>query len=163
MHRAVVALGALAAVALLLAGCSDDETAAPTSTAATIRLGEPLPIGATYEDPSGNVTLTVRGIRLTGNLVLANAEACAATGGLPALPVLADAWQLRLTGREQTIPRVTLEQPTRAARPRWPDSVELAAGECFEAKVAFRVPAQAEPTAVVFTQLPLPVAWTIRR
>jgi hypothetical protein len=163
MRRADVALRAVGSLALLLVGCGDDEAAAPTTTTVTVTLGEPLPVGTAYEDPSGNVTLTVRGIRLTGGLLLADAEACAATGGLPALPVQPDAWQLRLEGREQTIPQVILGQPNRAARPPWPEAARVAAGECVEGKVAFRVPAQAEPAEVLFTQLPTPVAWTVRR
>ncbi len=162
MRRAVVALRALGSLALLLVGCGDDEAAAPATTRVTVTLGEPLPVGTAYEDPSGKVTLTVRGIRLTGGLLLADAEACAAAGGLPALPVQPGAWQLRLEGREQTIPQVTLDEPNRAARPPWPEGVRLAAGECVEGKVAFRMPPQAEPAEVLFTQLPAPVAWTIR-
>lgn len=162
MIRAVLALAAVGGLALLLAGCSDDEDAAPASTRVTVTLGEPLPVGTSYEDPSGNVTLTVRGIRLTGDLLLADAEACAAEGGLPALPIQPGAWQLRLEGREQTIPQVTLDQPTRAARPPWPETAQVAAGECVEGKVAFRVPPEAQPTQILFTQLPAPVAWRVR-
>lgn len=162
MSRAALALAALGGVALLLAGCGDDEAAAPASTRVTVTLGEPLPVGVTYEDPSGNVTLTVRGIRLTGGLLLADAEACAAADGLPALPVQPGAWQLRLAGREQTIPQVTIDQPSRAARPPWPETVQLTAGECVEGKVAFRVPPEADPVQVLFTQLPTPVAWRVR-
>jgi hypothetical protein len=161
MSRVLLALGALGGLALLLPACGDDEAAAP-STTITVTLGEPLPVGATYEDPTGNVTLTVRGVRLTGGLLLADAEACTSADGLPALPVQPGAWQLRLRGREQTVPRVTLDQPNRAARPPWPDTVELAPGECFAGKVAFRVPPEAQPSALVFTQLGVPVAWTIR-
>lgn len=161
MRRAVVALRALGGLALLLVGCGGDEAAAPTTTRVTVTLGEPLPVGAAYQDPSGNVTLTVRGIRLTGGLLLADAEACAAAGGLPALPVQPNAWQLRLEGREQTVPPVTLDQPNRAARPPWPEAAQVEAGACVEGKVAFRVPPQADPAEVLFTQLPAPVAWTI--
>lgn len=159
MRRAAMVLGGLV---LLLAACGDDEAAAPASTRVTVTLGEPLPVGTTYEDPSGNVTLTVRGIRLTGGLLVADAEACASDDGLPALPVQPGAWQLRLAGREQTIPQVTLDQPSRAARPPWPETVQLTAGECVEGKVAFRVPPEAEPVQVLFTQLPTPVAWRVR-
>jgi hypothetical protein len=148
-------------MAFVLVGCAGDD-ATPTSTSVTITLGEPLPVGSTYEDPTGNVTLTVRGVRLTGDLLLADAEACASDTGLPALPILPAAWQLRVQGREQTIPRVDLDEPVRAARPPWPDTVELATGECFAGKVAFRLPEQARPAAIVFTQLGAPVAWTIR-
>ena len=162
MSRVVVALGALGGLALLLVGCTDDEAVAPTTTRVTVTLGEPFPVGTTYEDPSGNVTLAVRGIRLTGGLLLADAEACAAADGLPALPVPLAAWQLRLEGREQTISAGTLEQPNRAARPRWPESAELAPGECVDGKVAFRIPPGAEPAQVIFTQLPAPVAWRVR-
>jgi len=160
MIRCAVALGALA---LVLAGCGeDDETAAPTTTAVTVTLGDPLPIGSTYEDPSGNVTLTVHGVRLTGGLLLADAEACASATGLPGIPIQATAWQLRLRGRQQTIPRITVDEPSQAARPPWPDSVALGPGECFEAKVAFRLPEGGRATEIVFTQLGVPVAWTIR-
>jgi hypothetical protein len=162
MRRVVVALGALGGLALLLAGCGDDEAAGPTTTRVTTTLGEPFPVGTTYEDPSGNVTLTVRGIRLTGDLLLADAEACAAADGLPALPVQSTAWQLRLEGREQTIPQVSLAQPNRAARPPWPETPQLAPGDCVEGKVAFRVPPQAQPAEVLFTQLATPVSWTVR-
>jgi len=162
MSRVVVALGALGGLALLLVGCGDDEAAAPTTTGVTVTLGEPLPVGTTYEDPSGNVTLTVRGIRLTGGLLLADAEVCAAADALPALPVQAAAWRLRLVGREQTIPRVRLDQPNRAARPPWPDVAELGPGDCVEGKVAFRVPPQAEPAEVLFTQLATPISWAVR-
>lgn len=162
MRRVVVALGALGGLTLLLVGCGDEEASAPTTTRVTVTLGEPLPVGTTYEDPSGNVTLAVRGIRFTGGLLLADAEACAAADALPALPVPLAAWQLRLQGRDQTIPAVTLDQPNRAARPRWPESAALAPGECVDGKVAFRVPPQADPTAVLFTQLPAPVAWAVR-
>ena len=162
MSRVVVALGALGGLALLLVGCGDEE-ATPTTTRVTLTLGEPFPVGTTYEDPSGNVTLAVRGIRFTGGLLLADAEACAAADGLPALPVLLAAWQLRLEGREQTIPAVTLDQPNRASRPPWPETAEVAAGECVEGKVAFRVPPQAEPAEIVFTQLATPVSWAVQR
>lgn len=157
-----MALVALAASAVALAGCSDDEAAAPATTRVTVTLGEPLPVGTTYEDPSGNVTLTVRGIRLTGGLLLADAEACAAADGLPAVPIQPNAWQLRLQGREQTIPQVTVDQPNRAARPPWPETAGIAAGECVAGKVAFRVPPETDPTQVLFTQLPTPVAWRVR-
>jgi hypothetical protein len=160
MIRRAVAVGALA---LALTGCGDDDgSAAPSTTAVTITLGEPLPVGATFEDPSGNVTLTVHGIRLTGGLLLADAEACAAADGLPGLPIQPTAWQLRLRGRQQTIPRTTLDHPTPAAQPPWPDDVTLAPGECFEGKVAFRLPEGARPAEILFTQLGVPVAWTIR-
>ena len=162
MRRAALAWAALGGLAVLLVGCGDDEGASPASTRVTVTLGEPLPVGTSYEDPSGNVTLTVRGIRLTGGLLLADAEACAAAGGLAALPVQPGAWQLRLEGREQTIPQMTVDQPSRAARPPWPATVQLAAGECVEGKVAFRVPPEAEPTQILFTQLPTPVAWRVQ-
>ncbi len=60
------------------------------------------------------------------------------------------------------MPRVTLTEPTRAARPVWPDEVALGAGDCFSGKVAFRLPEGARPSAIVFSQLNPPVAWRVR-
>ena len=160
MMRCAVAVGALA---LVLIGCGDDEDAAPPSTTGvTVTVGEPLPVGASYEDQSGNVTLTVHGLRITGDLLLADAEACLSASALPSLPIQASAWQLRVRGRQQTIPRITVDQPTQAASPPWPDDVELEAGECFEGKVAFGLPDGARASEIVFTQLSTPVAWTVR-
>jgi hypothetical protein len=157
-----VVLGALALVA---AGCSgDDGDTSTTTTAVEITIGQGLPVGASYDDPAGNVTVTVRGVRITGGLVLANAEACAADDAIPGLPIQPDAWQLRVRGQEQAIPRVLLENPNRAASPPWPDTVPLDPGDCFEGKVAFRLPDDdSRPTAIIFTQLSPPVAWRIRR
>jgi hypothetical protein len=160
MFRCAVALGVLAVV---LAGCGDDDGgASPTTTAVTLTLGEPLPVGASFEDPSGSVTLTVHGVRLTGGLLLADAEACAASGSIPGLPIQPTAWQLRLRGRQQTLPRITVDRPTRAASPVWPDNVTLDPGDCFEGKVAFRLPDNGRAAEIVFTQLSVPVAWTVR-
>lgn len=158
----VPAIG-LVVAALLLAGCGDDGDADATgATGATVTLGDPLPVGASYEDPSGNVTLTVDGIRLTGGLLLADAAACASADGLPALPLFPTAWQLRLEDREQPLGSVTVDRPNAAARPPWPATAEVAAGECVEGKVAFRIPEDARPTELVFTQLNPPVSWRIR-
>lgn len=159
MIRLAVTLGALA---LVLSGCSSDDDPSVLATDVTVTLGEPLPVGSSYEDPAGLVTLTVRGVRLTGGMLLADAEACADADGLPAVPVQSRAWQLRVRGREQTIPAVTVDDPTRAARPPWPETVELAAGDCVEGKVAFRLPDGARPDILLFTQLNEPVAWRIR-
>ena len=160
MIRSAVALGTLA---LVLTGCGDDGDAAPPSTTAvTVTVGEPLPMGASYEDRSGTVTLTVHGVRITGDLLVADSEACLSASALPSLPIQATAWQLQLRGRQQTVPRITVDQPTQAMSPPWPDDVELEAGGCFEGKVAFRVPDGSRASAIVFTQLSTPVAWTVR-
>ena len=159
MTRVAAAVGALG---LLLTACGDDGGAAPTTTAVEITLGQGLPVGASYEDPSGNVTLTVNGIRLTGGLLLADAEACAAEDSLPGLPIQPAAWQLRLRGSEQVVPSVQLADPNRSARPAWPATVALDPGTCVEGKVAFRLPPDARPQAVLFTQLAQPVAWRVR-
>jgi hypothetical protein len=161
MTRVAAAVGALA---LVISGCSDDDgdSAVTTTTAIQITLGQGLPVGASYEDPTGNVTLTVNGIRLTGGLLLADAEACAAEDALPGLPIQAAAWQLRVRGADQPVPRILLDDPVDAARPVWPDSVELAPGDCFSGKVAFRLPEDGRPMAVIFTQLNPPVAWRVR-
>ncbi|HEY5886710.1 MAG TPA: hypothetical protein VIT24_03230 [Acidimicrobiales bacterium] len=159
MMRCALAVGALA---LVLTGCGDEEAAPPSTTGVTVTVGEPLPVGASYEDQSGSVTLTVHGVRITGGLLLADAEACLSASALPSLPIQATAWQLRLRGRQQTVPRINVDQPNHAASPPWPDDVELEAGECFEGKVAFRLPDAGPATEIVFTQLSTPVAWTVR-
>ena len=160
MTRVAAVLGALS---LLLAGCGDDDEAPAATTDVEVTIGQGLPIGATYEDPSGNVTITVNGVRIVGDLVLANAEACAAEDSVPGLPIQPNAWQLRVRGQEEAIPRVLLENPNRAASPPWPDNVSLAPGRCFDGKVAFQLPeAGARPSALIFTQLSQPVAWRIR-
>jgi hypothetical protein len=104
----------------------------------------------------------VNGVRLTGDLLLADAEACAADDAIPGLPIQAQAWQLRVRGQELPVPRVLLEDPIQAASPVWPDSVTLAPGRCFHGKVAFRLPEDARPAAIIFTQLSQPIAWRIR-
>ncbi|MET0825194.1 MAG: hypothetical protein ABWZ89_01630, partial [Acidimicrobiales bacterium] len=78
------------------------------------------------------------------------------------LPIRASAWQLQLRGRVQTVPPTTVDQPTHATSPPWPDGVELEAGECFEGKVAFRVPDGGRASGIEFNQLSTPVAWTVR-
>jgi hypothetical protein len=153
----------LAALVLVLVACGDDDEAPPATTDVEVTIGQGLPLGATYEDPSGNVTITVNGVRLVGDLVLASAEACAAEDALAGPPILPDAWQLRVRGQEQAIPRVLLEDPSGAASPPWPDTVSLQPGRCFDGKVAFRLPeADARPSTIIFTQLAQPVAWRIR-
>ena len=159
MTRVAAVLGALT---LVLAGCGDDDESPSATTDVEITIGQGLPVGASYEDPTGNVTITVNGVRLTGDLLLADAEACAADDAIPGLPIQAQAWQLQVRGQEEPVPRVLLEDPIRAARPVWPDSVTLAPGRCFHAKVAFRVPEDARPAAIIFTQLSQPIAWRIR-
>lgn len=160
MTRVAAVLGALA---LGLTGCGgDDQDASPSTSTVTVALGADLALGQTYEDPSGQVTLTVRGVRLTGDLLLADAEACISEDGPPGLPIEPLAWVLRLRGREQTIPRTTLDDPPAAARPPWPDTLALTPGECFEGKVAFNLPDAARPVGIVFAQLSRPVVWTIR-
>ena len=160
MTRVAAVLGALV---LVLAGCGDDDEAPPETTDVEITIGQGLPLGATYEDPTGNVTITVNGVRLVGDLLLASAEACQAEDALPGLPIQANAWQLRVRGQEQPIPRILLEDPNQAATPPWPDDVALESGECFDGKVAFRLPeGGARPSAILFTQLAQPVAWRIR-
>lgn len=160
MTRVAAVLGALT---LALSGCSGDDDDGPTSTTSvTITLGDGLPVGASYEDPSGNVTLTVHGVRITGGRLLADAEACTADDAPPGLPVAAGAWQLRVRGQDSPVPMVVLDDPNQAARPAWPASVSLAPGECFQGKVAFELPEDGQPRAVVFTQLNPPVAWRIR-
>ena len=125
-------------------------------------LGQGLPVGATYEDPTGNVTLTVRGVRLTGGLLLADAEACAADDAIPGLPIQPTAWQLRVRGQEQPVPRVTARAtrtgpPARLARHRDPRTRPLLRGQG-----GLRA-ARGRPTpAIVFTQLSHAVAWRIR-
>jgi hypothetical protein len=160
MIRVAAVLGALT---LVLAGCGDDDETPTTTTDVEVTIGQGLRIGATYEDPSGNVTITVSGIRVLGDLLLANAEACAAEDSPPGLPIQENAWQLRVRGGEEAIPRILLEDPNRAASPPWPDNVSLEPGRCFDGKVAFRLPeAGARPTTIIFTQLSQPVAWRIR-
>jgi hypothetical protein len=160
MTRVAAVLGALT---LVLTGCSDDDEAPTATTDVEVTIGQGLPVGATYEDPGGNVSITVKGVRLIGDLVLVNAEACASEDSLPGLPIQAEAWQLRVRGREEAIPRVLLEDPNQAASPPWPDNVSLAPGRCFDGKVAFRLPEDgARPRTIIFTQLNPPVAWRIR-
>jgi hypothetical protein len=160
MTRVAAVLGALS---LALVGCSGDDDDAPTSTTGvTVTLGEGLPVGASYEDPSGQITLTVRGVRITGGLLLADAEACSADDAIPGLPIQAMAWQLRVRGQDSPVPMTVLEEPNRAASPPWPESVALEPGDCFVGKVAFELPDDGQPRAVVFTQLNQPVAWRIR-
>jgi hypothetical protein len=159
MARVAAVLGALS---LVLAGCGDDDDAPATTTEVEIRLGQGLPVGASYEDPTGNVTVAVNGVRLTGGYLLADAKACAADDAIPGLPIQAQAWQLRVRGQEEPVPRVLLEDPIRAASPVWPDTVSLAPGRCFEGKVAFELPDEGRPSAIIFTQLSQPVAWRIR-
>ena len=162
-NRRWIATLALTTAPVLLAGCGDDDEAAPSTTAVEVTVGQGLRIGATYEDPSGNVRITVNGVRVLGDLLLANAEACTDEDAAPGLPILADAWQLRVRGQEEAIPRVLLEDPIRAASPPWPDNVSLEPGRCFDGKVAFRLPeAGARATTIIFTQLNPPVAWRIR-
>jgi hypothetical protein len=159
MTRVAAVLGALTFV---LAGCGDDDEAPTAPTDVEITIGQGLPIGSSYEDPTGNVTVTVNGIRVTGGLLLADAEACADEDAMPGLPIQAQAWQLRVRGQEQSVPRFVPEDPNRAASPVWPDNVSLAPGRCFHGKVAFRLPEDSRPNAIVFTQLSPPVAWQIR-
>jgi hypothetical protein len=151
----------LGAMTIALGGCGDDTESVPPTTTVTVRLDQELPVGATYEDPSGNVTLTVHGVRTVDGLLLADAEACIAADAPPGLPIEATAWQLRVRGQDAPVPRTTVEQPTRAARPPWPDTVALAPGECFRGKVAFELPAGHDPQTIVFTQLSPPVAWRV--
>jgi hypothetical protein len=132
MTRVAAVLGA---ITLVLAGCGDDDEAPAETTDVEVTIGQGLPIGASYEDPTGNVTIAVNGVRLVGDLLLANAEACATEGSLPPLPIMPDAWQLRVRGEEQAIPRVLLEN--------LPDT-------------------GARPTAIIFTQLSQPIAWRVR-
>jgi hypothetical protein len=163
MRRVGAAAGVLGLLTLALGACGDDgEGDDPPTTATTVTLGDPLAVGATYEDPTGLVTITVEGVRITGDLLLATAEACTAEEGLPSVPIGPAAWQLRIQDREQTVPRMTLEDPSRAARPVWPDEVALAPGECFAGKVAFPLPDGGRPSAIVFSQLNQPVAWRVR-
>jgi hypothetical protein len=163
MRRVGTAAGVLGLLAVALMGCGDDGNDEETSTtAATVSLGDPLAVGATYEDPAGLVSITVEGVRIIGGLLLAAAEACTAEAGVLSVPIQASAWQLRVQGREQTVPRVTLPDPVRAAQPIWPDEVALRTGECFAGKVAFRLPDGARPAAIVFSQLNPPVAWRVR-
>jgi len=153
----------LGAMALALSACSgDDGESPPATTRVTVTLGDGLPVGASYEDPSGNVTLTVHGVRITGGRLLADAEACTADDAPPGLPIMTEAWQLRVRGQDSPVPMVVLEDPNRPARPAWPASVSLAPGDCFRGKVAFELPDDVTPRAVVFTQLSQPVAWRIR-
>jgi hypothetical protein len=160
MTRVAAVLGALT---LVLVGCGDDDEAAPPTTDVEVTIGQGLPIGASYEDPTGNVTITVKGVRLVGDLVLANAEACAAEDALPGLPIQADAWQLRVRDQEGAIPSIQLEHPSRAASPPWEVGVALEPGECLDGKVAFRLEDPgARPSAIIFTQLSQPIAWRVR-
>ena len=161
MTRVAAVLGALT---VALVGCSGDDggdAVAPTSTV-TVTLGQGMPVGATYEDPSGNVTLTIHGVRIADGYLLADAEACSAQDAPPGLPIQPTAWQLRVRGQDSAVPRTTLEHPNRAASPPWPDTVALEPGDCFEGKVAFELPADHAPRAIIFTQLSPPVAWRIR-
>ena len=160
MTRVAAVLGALT---LALTGCGDDDDATPASTSVTVTLGQGFPVGATYEDPSGNVTITVRGVRITDGVLLADAEACTAADALPGLPILPTAWQLRVRGQDTPVAKMTIEDPNRAARPPWPDTpVTIEPGECFNGKVAFELPEDARPRAIVFTQISPPAAWRIR-
>ncbi len=159
MTRVAAVLGALM---VALTGCGDDDEVPTTTTSVTVTLGPDLPLGTVYEDPSGNITLAVRDVRIADGLLLADAEACSAEDGLPGLPIQPTAWQLRVRGQDAPVPRVTLEDPNRAARPPWPDTVTLSPGQCFAAKVAFELPEGSRPRAIVFTQVSPPVAWRIR-
>jgi hypothetical protein len=163
MRRVGAAAGVLGLLTLALAGCGDDgDGDDPPTTATTVTLGDPLAVGATYEDPTGIVSITVEGVRITDATLLASAEVCTDERGLPSVPIGPAAWQLRVQGREQTVPRVTLNAPSQAARPVWPDEVALGPGDCFTGKVAFPLPDGARPAAIVFTQLNQPVAWQVR-
>jgi hypothetical protein len=148
---------------MALTACGDDgDSATPPTTTVTVTLGQGMPVGATYEDPSGNVTLTVHGVRIVGGLLLADAEACSAEDAPPGLPIQPTAWQLRVRGQDSPVPRTNVDEPSQAARPPWPDTVSLQPGDCFEGKVAFELPEDHAPRAIVFTQLNPPVAWRIR-
>lgn len=154
-------VGVLIGAALVVTGCGDDGESSPATTAARVRLGEPLAVGETYEDPTGAVTMTLHGVRITGGLLLADAEACIAEDGPAGAPIQPQAWQLRVRGREQALAPTFLGDPQRAARPAWPDTVQLDPGECVRGKVAFELPAGIRPRELVFAQLATPVVWSI--
>ncbi len=149
-------------LALVAVACGDDGDAAPTTTAAQVRLGEPLAVGQTYEDPSGAVTLTVHGVRFLGGRLIVDAEACTRDDGPAGLPVQLAAWQLQVRGREQTLGASTVDDPPASARPPWPAVAAIAPGECLRAKVGFALPDGVQVRRLLFTQLAAPAAWTIR-
>jgi hypothetical protein len=152
----------LVAIVALLAACGDDggEDATPPTTSVTLTLGEPLTLGEAYEDPAGNVTLTVQPVTRQGRLLLAPAEACSTTDSIPGLPIRATAWQLQLVDGDP-VPLTRLENPPPSAEPLWPETVPLRPGRCFAATVAFRLPRGAEPQAILFTQVNPPASWAL--
>ncbi len=152
-------LGALLVFGVLaLAACGDDgSSSSTTATAVNLEVQSDLVVGDTYE--AGGVSLTVHGVERSGGLVIADAEACTDAGAPAGLPVETAAWQLVTEPGEPAVVRSVLDDPPPAARPEWPDRLSLAGGDCFRGKVPFEV--DADPTAVVFTQLGQPVSWGV--
>ncbi len=150
-------------VLVAAAACGDDGDGAATTTTGTRStvVVEQLALGDAYVDPTGAVTLTTHRLDRDGDLVVVDAEVCLMAGGPSGIPVEEAAWQLRVVGAEQPVPRSVLDDPPPVARPPWPDRLGLANGECFRGKVPFTVPVDAELSDVVFTQLGRPVAWSL--
>jgi hypothetical protein len=144
----------------LLAGCGDDGSTASTTsaTAVTFEVQGDLAVGDTYE--AGGVSLTVHSVeQVDGDLVLVDAEACTLPGSPAGIPIEPAAWQLLTTPGEPAIARVSLDEPPAGPGPFWPERVALGDHECFRGRIPFRT--DADPTAVVFTQLGQPVSWTV--